>query len=118
LLALLIAGLALPAVALAAHLSRADAQRLGSQLQREICEREPACDHAQLGPCARVTASKFRCKTVEVFGKRPNRRFCRFKAVVSLFDNETIRVRDGYIHCYNEGGELVAEGPVANVHPV
>jgi hypothetical protein len=114
----IVAALALPAAALAAHMSRGEAQRYGSQLQREICERESACYHARLGPCTRVTASKFRCKTVEVFGQRPNRRFCRYKAVVAKFDNETVRVRDGYNHCYNEAGELVAEGPVANVHPI
>ena len=117
LLAILVA-LALPAAALAAHLSRGEAQRYGRELQRQICEREPACDHATLGPCARVSASKFRCKTVEVFGQRPNRRFCRYKAVVAQFDNETVRVRDGYNHCYNEAGELVAEGPVGNVKPI
>lgn len=115
---LIVAALALPAVALAAHMSRGEAQRYGRELQHEICEREPACDHARLGPCTRVGAAKFRCETVEVYGERPHRRFCRYKAVVAKFDNETVRVRDGYSHCYNESGELVAEGPVANVHPV
>jgi hypothetical protein len=114
---LLCLGLAIPAAALAGHLTPSFAHRLASQGQREICEREPACVKSQIGACTRVSDDKFRCGATETYGRAPNRRICKFNAVVALFVH-TFRVRDGYIRCYNPAGELVAEGEVTHVHPV
>jgi hypothetical protein len=110
-------GLVLPAIAVAGHLTPSSARKLATRGQREICEREPACRATHIGACSRVSDSKFRCRATETLGKSPNLRTCRFNAIVSLFVH-TFRVRDGYIHCYNPQGELVAEGEVTHVHPV
>lgn len=110
-------GLAVPAVALAGHLTPTLAYRLASQGQREICEREPACVRTKIGSCARVSDDKFSCRATETYGHAPNVRICKFNAVVALF-TRSFRVRDGYVRCYNPAGELVAEGEVTHVHPV
>jgi len=110
-------GLVLPAMALAGHLTPTMAKQLAKRGQRKICEREPACRGSNIGACTRVSDNKFSCRATETFGKPPNLRTCKFNAIVALFV-KTFRVRDGYIHCYNPQGELVAEGPVTRVHPV
>ena len=110
-------GLVLPAMAVAGHLTPSFAKHLAKRGQREICEREPACRSSHIGACARVSDNKFHCRATETLGKSPNLRICKFNATVALFIH-TFRVRDGYIHCYNQQGELVAEGEVTHVHPV
>jgi hypothetical protein len=116
-LALVCGGLLVPAIATAGHLNGTLARELARQGQREICEREPACIGTHVGACARVTGDKFRCEMTETYGRRPKLRICKFNAAIALFIH-TFRVRDGYIHCYNPAGELIAEGEVTQVHPV